>query len=96
MTYTSGEWKILQAEYGKDFAILAGGLCIAEVFNRVEEDIYIDAEANARLIAAAPAMLEALKGIYEDGLVIDALSLAGIEDVLNTAGSAIRKAEGGE
>ena len=48
------------------------------------------------LHAAAPELLDALKAIYEDGLVIDALSLAGLEDVLDTAGSAIAKATGGQ
>ncbi len=50
-------------------------------------------EANARLIAAAPEMLAALKAHLDNGLVVDALSLAGLDDELNAIAKAIADAE---
>ena len=38
---------------------------IAGAFGRVGQDIWLDAEANARLIAAAPDLYEAIKGSME-------------------------------
>jgi len=64
MTHTSGEWVIRKAKSGNDYAIVAGGyLIVAEVFEQIGEDTVIDPKANARLISAAPEMLEALKAV---------------------------------
>ena len=61
MTYTPGPWKIVRAVISaEDYAIVAGGI-IAEVFHRIDDDAFADAEANAHLIAAAPDLLELLK-----------------------------------
>ena len=74
MTHTPGPWKIVRAVISaEDYAIVAGGI-IAEVFHRIDDETFADAEANARLIAAAPVMLEALEAtkkfiaeLYEAG-----------------------------
>lgn len=47
---------------GGDYAIIEpGGIIVGEAYHRVGESAYRDAEANARLWAAAPDMAEALK-----------------------------------
>ena len=69
MTHTPGPWKtIIEAEgfagstTGKDFGIIDSDYnIIAEAFHQLDDDLFADAEANARLIAAAPDMLAALK-----------------------------------
>jgi len=68
MTHTPGPWDFTGPSPGKmkgyddggDYAIIARGI-IAEAFHRIDDDTYADAEANARLIAAAPDLLEALE-----------------------------------
>ena len=52
---------------------------------------------DARLIAAAPELLDALRRLYDAGLDHDlARSRNGCADVMELASSAIRKAEGAE
>ena len=70
MVYTPEPWKILKVDEqgyvsspeGKDLAIAAGGI-IAEVFYRIDDDIYADVEANARMMVNAPGMFNALKAL---------------------------------
>lgn len=71
MTHTPGPWKILTADDGfigdeekKDLGIAAGGI-IAEVFYRIDDDIFADVEANATLIAAAPDLLDELENMSQ-------------------------------
>ena len=52
---------------GGDFCIIENGKIIAETFRRVGVNDYVDAEANAKLMAAAPDLLEALKSIVNMG-----------------------------
>lgn len=68
MTHTPGPWtthgpspghQIRNMDDGGDYAIINDGKIIAEAFHRVGETRYEDAKANARLIAAAPNLLEA-------------------------------------
>lgn len=69
--YTRGPWAYRKAKLptdGKyDFGISADfsgkPFCIAEAFGRVGREIFPDAEANARLITAAPDMLAALQRV---------------------------------
>jgi len=69
--HTPGPWKVDTQERSDGDAIAVfpsiGGVCICEVVARSGEGrsnpiIQETAEANARLIAAAPELLEALKG----------------------------------
>ena len=70
MAHTPEPWKILKVDEqgyvsspeGKDLAITAGGI-IAEVFYRIDDDIYADVEANARMMVNAPGMLKVLEWI---------------------------------
>jgi hypothetical protein len=80
-TFTPGPWSIRKAKAPTDgafdYAIGAnvGGReqCIAEAFGRVDSEHFTPAEANAKLIAAAPKLYHALKSVldlverYEEG-----------------------------
>lgn len=68
MSYSKGPLRISGPSQGGgsndgsgDYAIVEpGGIIIGEAFHRVGEDVYRDAEANARLWAKAPDLLVAL------------------------------------
>jgi hypothetical protein len=62
--HTSGPWIVggmAKADGAFDYAIMAEGQIIAEVFGRTSEENFQPSDANALLIAAAPEMLEALE-----------------------------------
>jgi len=68
--HTPGPWSVwkksLDPAGREDWAILSSeNRIIAEAFWKVETDEYMPAEANARLIAAAPELLEALEAMAE-------------------------------
>ncbi len=46
-----------------DYAILENGNIIAETYRVVDDGVYADAQNNAQLFAAAPALLEACEGL---------------------------------
>lgn len=84
----------LPNDLGGDYAILSpDGKIIAECFHVVDEETYADALANARLLAAAPDLLEAC----EDAawLLRDAAWLLRTDShALKVALAAIAKAKG--
>ena len=60
MKHTIGPWSVRgPAGIDKDYAIVGDYSIIAEAWGRVGETKYPDAYANARLIAAAPELLDA-------------------------------------
>ena len=66
--FTPGPWSVRRSlapvDGAYDFAISADGSpVLAEAFGRTSDGGYPPAEANARLIAAAPDMYEALKAV---------------------------------
>jgi hypothetical protein len=74
--HTPGEWKVGPASSGRGPSDDGGDYpitvweddyphIIAEVINKTREDTHQPAEANAKLIAAAPDLLEALKECHE-------------------------------
>ena len=66
MKHTIGPWSVRgPAGIDKDYAIVGDYSIIAEAWGRVGETKYPDAYANARLIAAAPELLEALERAIE-------------------------------
>ena len=67
MPHTPGTWRTLESPHSKDIAILTSQGMIAEVFHRIDDETFADVESNARLIAAAPSLVEALKKIEKMG-----------------------------
>ncbi|HOW49902.1 MAG TPA: hypothetical protein PLB26_19850 [Rubrivivax sp.] len=63
--HTPGPWVPRASKFGLDFGIVINGeFVIAEVFSDIRSERHRDVEearANARLIAAAPELLEALR-----------------------------------
>ena len=65
MEYTKGKWEV--ENVGDCSLIMGGNTCVARTFQTfypAEEQ-----EANAHLIAAAPDMHEALKGVIKSGIL---------------------------
>lgn len=100
MKHTPGPWAYTEAAITGDRGIHAEGTGIfAEAFadiRRACENNTAEAEANARLIAAAPDMLEALKALRLQALQSNVNSAAnewGLE-ALAMANAAIAKASG--
>jgi hypothetical protein len=87
-SFTPGPWNIFQSI---GLEVEADGIPICEIWQRGDEE---QEQANARLIAAAPDLLEALKEVlssWEDGYTPNE-----DQDTYNTARAAIRKATGKE
>lgn len=84
--HTKGKWKATENNYNKVASILiqAGALIVADVHNLKE------AESNAKLIAAAPDLLEALIRIRNEFNSIDNLSSYQIK-IISNATSLINK-----
>ena len=66
--HTPGPWQVRgpskvpgRKDMTGDFAIVSNGKIIAEAFFQIAKEYYAPAEANARLIAAAPDLLKILK-----------------------------------
>ena len=89
--HTPGQWETL------DNSIIAGAICIAVI----EDDGGYEAPAdqrlaNARLIAAAPELLEALEAILKVGKGVPGpLNMIGTQMVREFARAAIAKAKEG-
>jgi hypothetical protein len=103
-THTPGPWRITLKTDTTHY-IESEHFKIGQAYNKVENGIaaeYVlakEAEANARLIAAAPEMLEALEGILGNAqLDIDdgALALSALAGIRYAARAAIQKARGGQ
>jgi len=92
--HTPGPWTVAKAVKldntgGQDYGVVdVDQNVIAEAFQRVGETTYRPAEANARLIAAAPTMLGALEASLDDDVSIANATVA--------IRAAIRKATGRE
>ncbi len=95
MSYTKGPWTVYCDHYDGPIhriEIVALGKTVARIYTSVPEQ---DMD-NARLIASAPELLEALKGLYADQ--VDYLTinhLGGMDNHwMKAARAAISKAEG--
>ena len=75
ITHTQGPWEILPEECDKPYIRIRGSVLgrrykIANVLTPTYEGVRPEeaeeTRCNARLIAAAPDLLEALKGLYEE------------------------------
>jgi len=100
MTHTKGPWAIAGEEHAN--VILSEDFVIADVyaFKKGEAGPRTDeeGEANARLIAAAPDLLEALKAnltaLDEIRDMFAAHDMPGLTDLIEQTTAAIAKAEG--
>lgn len=98
MEHTPGPWRVGYANgaNASDIRSATDDEGIAQVYgmplhrnlDEVAPDRFANGLANARLIAAAPEMLEALEMVMQHGRIDDS------EDRLNTVASAIAKARG--
>ncbi len=98
---TPGPWSAQRAKYPVDgeFDYCIGAMvngqtkCIAEAFGRVSVDGRPNAEANARLIAAAPDLLAALASAesFISGFEGDEIQ-EGVDELLAAVRAAIAKA----
>lgn len=90
--FTPGPWKVSRAfqNNGPDYFVISTGKWKSPAIATC------DNEADAKLIAAAPELLEALKEINEDllSLSADELKPLGVRAALNRTFRAIAKAEG--
>lgn len=87
MDYTKGEWKI-EGYSRREFTISADDTIIADV---LINDDQVEAGANAHLIASAPDLYEALKGISEWTDAFDG-SHESLETMRNNIKSMVSKA----
>jgi len=88
--YTKGQWEITQTIKGFETSIECDGMRVCEVkhFDSFTKDPeYEEGFANAKLIAAAPDMLEALMNLENDNNSIP-------DHVWNMVKYAIKKATG--
>lgn len=71
MAHTPGPWKVLEHSWSDTSIVAKGfdhGICSLDINHATEESVEADEAlmaANARLIAAAPDLLEALQSIAE-------------------------------
>ncbi len=89
MKHTTGKWKVThQTATDYSFDIVVDGKCVATC--GATKDVTSEIAANAKLIAAAPELLEALKKI---GNMMHPNQSQLIINMRNIAGQAIAKAE---
>lgn len=82
-------WWVLDSLPDENGQVVANAICTLTMSND-------DAEANARLIAAAPYLLEACKAMQGELLMSQYAKLGDFSVALKLAEAAIAKAEGGE
>ena len=75
MTHTKGPWEVEKHE--RMFLIIGNDDCprnekmpVCELDRGLSEETDEEQEANARLISAAPELLEALEGLYDEVIAI--------------------------
>lgn len=69
-SHTRGPWHVVEAKFSKNaMEVRADNRAICELYKHWDEKIEL---ANARLIAAAPEMLEALRLIENEDIVVPA------------------------
>lgn len=88
--HTPGPWT-LERDRAKSLSIYAGSTFVGEVYNEVDEPSAQE-NANAHLIAAAPAMYEALKDAI--ACIERTLTRKEINERRNRINTALAQAEG--
>lgn len=92
--YTPGPWKVLASDVMKSIEIGAGSEAFARIYPSSHRWPNPTAEANARLIAAAPDLLDALKKLRRfvaEGQQMNGREFVGLGIEVNAA---IEKADG--
>ena len=89
--HTNGPWKVILDPTRERIHIRSGSYIVASLDNRRGLG---EPEANARLIAEAPAMLEALEELCRVNELHDTVTNNEFIDAYNNAHMAIRKAKG--
>ena len=92
--HTPGPWA-LERDRAKSLSIYASSTFVGEVYNEVDEPSAQE-NANAHLIAAAPAMYEALQEIDDqlDQFTVKAQEELGLREALLKSRAALAQAEG--
>jgi hypothetical protein len=98
MTYTKAPWHICEVT-GRNLKLIrdANGYCVAEAVKPANSGAaYIDADANAALIAAAPDMLAALESalITLEIIQLTQVEITAVENDIAQTRAAIAKAKG--
>lgn len=99
--FTPGPWHIAGGTYSERWVVDSESTkvgkqnLIAMLQNHWKGNVRGDMDANAALIAAAPAMYEALQNIFAIKRTVD-LNLFDIEAIHSIAEAALRVADGGE
>jgi hypothetical protein len=91
--HTPGPWTAKMSKWHEESLLVQAGMPSNRVlarFGSATEPLDDTDRANARLISAAPEMLEALKLVRESGLA-DEYGASAVEDAINAA---IKKATG--
>lgn len=88
MKHTPGPWRVVTSDWAGRYV-----LCNDVVRGRCPKDFVVEDEANARLIAAAPELLQTLRDI-ESILFNRDRSLPNVKDMLQRIRTAIETAEG--
>ena len=84
--HTPGPWRVVKDPTNLSLQVYGQTLALFECWRRSDEQTEL---ANARLVAAAPDLLEALKEVFADHDAVNRLSW------VNRAAAAIAKATGG-
>ena len=95
--YTPGPWAIDESHINGSINAGKRHVALANFYNCHDEEVRVTRDqqkANAHLIAAAPEMLEALKGALAALERADDYGVPGLGRIIDAADSAIRKAEG--
>lgn len=85
--HTPGPWRVVKDPTNLSLQVYGQTLALFECWRRSDEQTEL---ANARLVAAAPDLLEALKEVFADHDAVNRLSWN------DRAAAAIAKATGGE
>ena len=85
--HTPGPWRVVQDPTNLSLQVYGQTLALFECWRRSDEQTEL---ANARLVASAPELLEALKEVFADYDAVNRLSWN------DRAAAAIAKATGGE
>lgn len=97
MTFTKGPWRLDYADLG--LVLGADGVAIQTAGSNCLNDFGGEAHANARLIASAPELYEALKALVTETTRCDNPELYGVssdDDTMVAARAALAKADGGK